>query len=136
MAAAAVSIAGRSLNSSVQSVPAPGSPPSSTPTPSSDLPISASPVRSLGSFSLPKMQSIQLPFGLTIGRDLCFEAEFSLSVYTARRSHHLQERPAARRRHGDIERTLMTRFRCRPRPTPFDETARRDHQSTVSLFDL
>ena len=35
----------------------------------------------LGSFSLEEMQSIELPLGMGIERDILFEAEFPLSVY-------------------------------------------------------
>src|SRR5215470_5757846 len=35
----------------------------------------------LGSFSLSEMESLRLPFGIGIERDLCFEAAFPLSVY-------------------------------------------------------
>jgi hypothetical protein len=36
----------------------------------------------LGSFSLSEMESLRLPFGMGIERDLYFEAAFPLSVYT------------------------------------------------------
>lgn len=35
----------------------------------------------LGSFALEELESIQLPFGLGIERDILFEGEFPLSVY-------------------------------------------------------
>ncbi|MBO9376935.1 DUF2958 domain-containing protein [Sphingomonas histidinilytica] len=35
----------------------------------------------LGSFALEELESIQLPFGLGIERDVLFEGEFPLSVY-------------------------------------------------------
>ncbi|HWV51723.1 DUF2958 domain-containing protein [Pseudorhodoplanes sp.] len=45
----------------------------------------------LGSFSLEEMQSIELPLGMGIERDILFEAEFPLSVYieAARASGHI-----------------------------------------------
>lgn len=36
----------------------------------------------LGSFSLAEMEAVELPFGLGIERDILFEGEFPLSVYT------------------------------------------------------
>ncbi len=36
----------------------------------------------LGSFSLAEMQELELPFGMGIERDILFEGEFPLSVYT------------------------------------------------------
>jgi hypothetical protein len=35
----------------------------------------------LGSFSLSEMQSVELPLGISIERDILFEGEFPLSVY-------------------------------------------------------
>ncbi len=37
----------------------------------------------LGSYALAELQSIRLPFGLGIERDICFEGQFPLSVYAA-----------------------------------------------------
>jgi hypothetical protein len=35
----------------------------------------------LGSFALAELEAVQLPFGLGIERDICFEGRFPLSVY-------------------------------------------------------
>ncbi|MBE1527922.1 hypothetical protein GGC65_002378 [Sphingopyxis sp. OAS728] len=37
----------------------------------------------LGSFSVAELETLRLPFGLTIERDLCFAASHPLSVYAA-----------------------------------------------------
>ena len=59
----------------------------------------------LGSFSLSEMQSVRLPFGMGIERDILFEGRFPLSVYAE-----------AARRTGSIaaaERLLHTAARSR-----------------------